>query len=102
MSKHVVLSPDGRVELLLTYAEGKVFYEVSRDGVLVADRAPLGLVPGIATCPEGLCLKDEVRDEINETLLIPAFKKATCLNHANTIAMSFTARSHPGGRRPRL
>lgn len=94
MSKHVVLSPDGRVELLLTVADGKVFYEVSRDGVLVADRAPLGLVLPECDLSEGLCLKDEVRDEINETYTIPAFKKATCIDHANTIAMSFTKCSH--------
>lgn len=89
MSKHVVLSPDGRVELLITEADGKICYQVSRDGILAADRAPLGLVLPDTDLTCGLTLTDEKRDAIDETYSIPAFKKSVCVNRANTIALTF-------------
>lgn len=89
MSKHAVLSPDGRVELLFTVEDGKVHYQVSRDGVLAADRAPLGLVLPDCDLSYGLALAGEERGTIDESYSIPAFKKAVCKNHANTLILSF-------------
>ncbi len=94
MSKHAVQSPDGHVELLFTVAKGRLFYEVSRDGFLAADRAPLGLVLPDCDLSDGLCLKDESRSVIDETYSIPAYKKSVCANHANTIALTFEKAGH--------
>ena len=89
MSKHIVTSPDGRVELAFFVEEGRVSYEVRRDSILFADRAPLGIVQPEEDLSEGLTLKGEKRAEINETYCLPAFKKAECVNHCNTIVLSF-------------
>ncbi len=88
MPNFAIHSPDGRVKLHITADNGKIFYEVSKDDIVVAGRAPLGLVLPDCDLSEGLSVQGEKYDEINETYSIPAFKKSVCVNHANTIALT--------------
>ena len=88
MSIHTTLSPDGRVSLAFFVEEGRISYEVRRDGILFADRAPLGIVQPDADLSTGLTLKSEKRGEINEVYRIAAFKKSECVDHCNTITLS--------------
>ena len=78
-------SPDGRNEIRL-WAE-PLAYEVSRDGVVVVAKTPIGMkVDGACLC-QGATLKGVSRREVSGSVETPVYKKAkVCLKGAETFA----------------
>ena len=78
-------SPDGRNEIRL-WAK-PLAYEVSRDGVVVVAKTPIGMkVDGACLC-QGATLKGVTRREVSGSVETPVYKKAkVCLKGAETFA----------------
>ncbi len=87
MSKHTIKSPDGHLALSFYVEDGRIAYDVRRDGDEIVGLSRLGLVQPKFDFTEGLTLKKESCGEICETYKIPVFKKSECVNHCNTIAL---------------
>ena len=87
MSGYVITSPNGRVSLTVELMGGKLSYSAQKDGVSIVDRSPLGLRLRQCDLTQGLTLLHEHYASVDETYQIPAFKKKTCVNHANTLSL---------------
>ena len=78
-------SPDGRNEIRL-WAE-PLAYEVSRDGVVVVAKTPIGMKVDGACLSKGATLKGVTRREVSGSVETPVYKKAkVCLRGAETFA----------------
>jgi alpha-glucosidase len=83
-------SPEKRVSVsIILDEEGSLYYKTLVDGHVAVDLSPLGLVTDDLDFTIGLKFIKEERSTINETYKIPAFKKSSCLNYSNVIAITF-------------
>lgn len=88
MACFTVYSPDKRVRMDVMLEEGKLFWQAEKDGVLLTEKSPAGLVlEGCSLC-DGFALVEEKRGEIREQYTIAAFKKNLCLDEANTLTLT--------------
>ena len=89
MEKYTVKSPSGAQELTFTAADGKVCYQVLREGKCVVDPSPLGLVLPELDLSEGLVFTGAEETSADESYTIPAFKKSVCRNCYKGIILHF-------------
>lgn len=94
MQDFIVQSPDRSVSLSFFLEDGRVSYSVTRDGVTMAGRAPIGIVTEACDFSSGFQIAGEERGQIDEEYVIPAFKKARCRNHANTLSLRLEKAGH--------
>lgn len=87
MSGYVITSPNGRVSLSVELTGGKLSYSARKDGVAIVAPSPLGMRLRQCDLTQGLTLLHEHYASVDETYQIPAFKKKTCVNHANTLSL---------------
>ncbi len=87
MACFTVQSPSGRVYLHITLQDGKLFWNADMDGVALTDGSPLGIRLEGCDLTGGFSLLREKRGQIDDTYVIPAFKKAQCRDHANTLSL---------------
>jgi alpha-glucosidase len=89
MACFTVQSPNGQVQLRITLQDGSLFWDAVREGVAVAAVSPLGIRLEGCDLTGGFALISEQRGQIDDTYTIPAFKKAVCRDHANTLSLLF-------------
>lgn len=88
MQTFEVHSPDSNVALRVFLEAGALSYNVTKYGVEVVARSPLGLEMADVDLRGGLSFVSDDRGNIDEAYTIPAFKKARCLNRANTLTLT--------------
>jgi len=89
MSRFSVHSPSGHVQLQIALKEGKLFWNVQKNGVVITEDSPLGIILEHRSLVDGFSFAGENRGIIDETYQIPAFKKSSCRNHANTLTLQW-------------
>jgi len=88
MAIYILKSPEKRVTVTLFLENGSLFYQIVKDGFEAVARSPLGLVTEKTDFSCGLKFKNEIRNYIDVTYKIPAFKKEECIDRANCIALT--------------
>ena len=89
MAVYSITSPERSMQLSIVFEEGKLSWYAARSGTIISAPSPLGLITPSTDFTQGLELEEDDYGSIDESYTIPAYKKALCLNRANTIALRF-------------
>ncbi len=70
-----ISSPDGRMNVVVTEENGKLFYEVSRDNVSFLEKSPLGVVTNVADWSQGLTIVDSETKNVSDSYSLRTIKQ---------------------------
>ncbi len=70
-----IASPDGRMNVVVTEENGKLFYEVSRDNVSFLEKSPLGVVTNVADWSQGLTIVDSETKNVSDSYSLRTIKQ---------------------------
>ncbi len=84
MNSFQITSPKAKLLLKLTLTDGVPYYQVELAGRPVTAPAPIGICLEDCDLTAGLIPVDVAYSSVNESYRLPAFKKSTCENRANT------------------
>lgn len=86
-----IASPDGRLVVTVSDADGQPSYCVSYDNVLFLKSSPLGMIANIGDFSSGMSLEKNVRiNKIDETYELSSIKRSKVHYVANEAVFSFT------------
>ena len=86
-----ITSPDGKLEVTVSAADGRPSYSVSYDNVLFLKPSPLGMIANIGDFSSGMSLEKNVStNKIDETYELASIKKSKVHYVANEAVFSFT------------
>lgn len=91
LTSHTITSPDGLINLVVTdQANGSLTYTVTAGAQTVFRSSPLGIATSSSNFTSGLTYSGETRAIITETYSLPAGTKASYLNDAREMTLSYT------------
>ena len=70
-----ISSPDGRMNVVVTEENGKLFYEVSRDNVSFLEKSPMGVVTNVADWSQGLTIVDSETKNVSDSYSLRTIKQ---------------------------
>ena len=83
-----VVSPDGKLSLIIKLTEGKAFYSVKYDNLTMLEESPLGLVASTGDYSTQLELTSIKENKIDETYSIDRIKESTSHYQANEVIIT--------------
>ncbi len=86
--EYPVSSPDGHLQLVAHLDDGRLSYEVLRDGRRLVELSPLGLVTEEADLSRALTFVSKSTDEVNEEYTLFSGKHRLCRNHCRQLSLS--------------
>lgn len=90
-AQSVVKSPDGKLNVSVSIANGRPFYSISYNQKTFLENSPLGLKTNVGDFTTGLDLKpNPVQNKINEKYELPNIKQREVHYEANEVVFSFT------------
>lgn len=91
----VLKSPDSRIQFSVVLdGEGKLQYDVKRDGKTILGNSPLGIVTDRESFTEGLSFRKAATALIDETYTLPHGKISQYVNRANELTLDFDKNGH--------
>lgn len=95
-AQSVVKSPDGKLNVSVSIANGKPLYSISYNEKTFLENSPLGLKTTVGDFTTGLVLKaDANQNKIDETYELPNIKQHTVHYEANETVFSFSKENKP-------
>ncbi|MDR1537729.1 MAG: glycoside hydrolase family 97 protein [Clostridiales bacterium] len=82
-----IASPSSKVCVDIYLEDGRLAYSIASEGKLAVSRSPLGIKAAGCDFTNGLAFIKAEEFSINETYVIPAFKKSECLNRCNAFEL---------------
>ena len=97
MKSYPLTSPDGRLTLLLTSEEDRLFYSVTKNDTVVIELSPIGAMLDGADLTSGVQIVDAQYGEIDDAYSLPAFKKSVCRDRCKTLTLRLEKEGYPFG-----
>jgi hypothetical protein len=95
-AQNVVKSPDGKLNVTVSIANGKPFYSISYNQKSFLENSPLGLKTNVGDFTTGLDLQpNPIQNKIEEKYELPNIKQREVHYEANEAVFSFTKDSKP-------
>lgn len=95
MANYVLRSPDEQLVMSIDLIDGALSYSVVKDNVTVVESSPVGAVLSGVDLTCGLTAVSHTYGSINDQYELPAFKKAVCIDHCNTLAIDVEKDGYP-------
>ena len=89
MAVFTLFSPSENIKLHIILKDGCLFYETFCEDTPLCSTAPLGIIMEKQNLTYGFTHISIQKGHIDDTYVIPAFKKASCRDHCNTLTLRF-------------
>lgn len=95
MTNYILNSPDKQLSLQISLENGALFYSVVKNQVTLIETSRIGARLSDVDLTCNLNLVSDRTGKINNQYSIPAFKKALCIDHCNTLDIELEKAGYP-------